>query len=215
MKTNAAAASDVSRRYISPHVPAAAARLARRQPDRCPGSGASPGVSDGALMVDLYKGRWVDRGMPARIRESGKPRRCARYGRGVGVGIRVQYPRSRTHNVEDVMFIAGCGLMRVVRICPACILGQREDHRPTTRKRTPISPLLPAETRKERRATEDGAECARTGEDLYGLLDAGGGRDHGCGGEMRAHVGIERAVPLEGDLDNKASGSARSASLRR
>lgn len=213
MKTNAAAASDVSRRYISPHVPAAAARLARRQPDRCPGSGASPGVSDGALMVDLYKGRWVDRGMPARIRESLDVVQDMAV--VLVLVIRVQYPRSRTHNVEDVMFIAGCGLMRVVRICPACILGQREDHRPTTRKRTPISPLFPAETRKERRATEDGAECARTGEDIYGLLDAGGGQDHGCGGEMRAHVGIERAMPLEGDLDNKASGSARSASLRR
>lgn len=179
---NAASASDVSRRHISPHVPAAAARPARGQPDRRPGSCSPPGVSDGALMFDLYKGRWMDRGIAARIRGSENPRLGQDMAVVLVLVICVQYPRGRTHNVEDVMFIAGWALIRVVRICPACMLRRGRDIDPGLPQ--PPLPFLPRVQSREG-PTDDGAECAHAGQDIFGLLISGGERDGGCVGEMR------------------------------
>lgn len=192
-RANAATASDVPRRHISPHVPAAAARPARGQPDRCPGSCAPPGVSDGALIFDLYKGRWMDRGIAARILGSENPRLGQDMAVVLVLVIRVQYPRSRTHNVEDVMFIAGRSVMRTVHICLACMLRRGRDIDPGL----PQPPSISCRGCKAEKGQQKMALSAHT-QGRISLTCWRKSRHVGCG-EGDEGSGIRRTMPLEGE----------------
>lgn len=112
------------------------------------------------------------------------------------------------------MFIAGRALMRMVHLCPACMLRERGGHRPTTRKSTsPSSSPFPAEGEEETMANRRWRRVRVDGRGYLWLAERGRGTRRRLRLGRRGSGYWKGNAIGRGDVDNVASASARSASF--